>query len=920
MAFDVFISYSSKNVAVANAACAAVEAAGPRCWMAPRNIRPGRTYGEAIIDGMNDCRILVLIFSAYSNASPQVLREAERAVSKGLEIITIRVDDVPMSMALEYFLGATHWLDGVGDIDAALGRLGGAVCEGLGQPLPSTPSPAKGGDEDASPRPPSPQSWGDRTDEPSPSPSLKSFGTSPQPSPWKGEGARGESEPTPNSSLKGRESSPLRRVSNVPAGVTSFVGREEEKAGVEEALGRGRMVTVTGPGGCGKTRVALEVAGEVVEGFSGGVWYVDLAEEESSNVGADVLRSLRLTEEAGTDAISTVCADLAAKSALLVLDNCEHVVDDVRRLSKAVLRQCPEVKILATSRSGVGVAGETMWPLTPFAAVDMRKLPRGGPALVEAVAGSDAVKLFVDRARSISPAFALTERNAADIAHICNRLDGVPLAIELAASRVKVLTPEQISARLDDQFRLLGGNKSAHARHQTLRATLDWSYDLLAENEKALLRRLSIFEGPCGVDAVEAVCAGDPIEDWEILDLLTNLVDRSLLTSEEWEGGYRYGMLTSVREYAAEKESASPLSPNPSPLQGKGDRYLGEHELRRRHRDWYLREVEEADTNLTGTYQAAWLDRIEADRPNWLASLAYSVDQGDVDEALRFAAAASRYWTLRCCFAEASTWLDRVIDLAHASDAKVNTAAFAKSLNAGGSVAWSRGDIELARARFEESLELYRELSDVLRVADLLNNLGNIALDAGDADGARSMLEEALASYRAGEDRLGTSAALSNLALIALRAGEMVRARGLYEESLAIDKVHEDSWGMATSLHGLAVICCRTGEHDEARSHVEASLAHRIEMGDEGGIAECLEAIGEMALSTGDPERALRLWGAAWAIREAAGAPMPSADRAPLDALIAKAAGIVGEDGRLRCWNEGRLWSTTEAVNFASSA
>jgi predicted ATPase len=849
MAFDVFISYSSKNSVIANAACAAIEATGAHCWMAPRNIRPGRTYGEAIIDGMNECKILVLIYSTYSNASPQVLREVERAVSKGLEIITVRVEDVVMSKAMEYFLAASHWLDGISaDTESALHRLGDAVHLGLNQP-------------DA----------------------LGEFSA-------------------PAAAVQAVIPHKL-PAHNLPASLTSFVGRATEKTDIGEVLVQSRLVTITGPGGSGKTRVALEVAGEQLDHYPDGVWFVDLqsvsADDAQPGIAAAVLAALKLSEQPDVDPMSTIRDDLRAKSSLLVFDNCEQVVDAARDFISTLLRDCAHVKVLATSRAALGAAGETVWPLAPFGALDPEKLPRGGQALVNAASANDAVRLFVDRARAISPAFALTEQNAHAVAQICSRLDGIPLAIELAAARVKVLSPDQIAARLDDQFRLLGGNKGAPVRQQTLRATLDWSYDLLSETEQVMLQRLSVFAGPCSMEAVETVCAGDPIDDWDILDLLTQLVDKSLVLADEWEGGYRYRLLQSVREYAAEKDLT--LAPS------------SREELRNKHRDWYLQAVEAAEPNLWGGYQAAWLERLDADRPNWLAALAWSIEQGDSVEAVRLAAAVGRFWMLRGYFTEAGAWLERV--LASASKDS-EPAAYAKVLNASGSIAWSRGDVDKAKAWFEESLAIYRQLGDDQRTADLLNNLGNIALDSGDEDGARTLLEEALASYRSMQDQPGISAALGNLALIALRGGDLEKAKGLYEESLLIDRALDDSWGIATSLHGLGLIGLRSGSLDTARAHLDDSLTRRVELDDQAGIAECLEALGELALSKSEPDRALRLWAAASILRETVGAVMPAADGAAIDARLAEATDAVGPVARKQCWDEGRQWSTEEAVRY----
>jgi non-specific serine/threonine protein kinase len=415
---------------------------------------------------------------------------------------------------------------------------------------------------------------------------------------------------------------PERPPNNLPLELSSFVGRERELAEVERSLENTRLLTLTGSGGCGKTRLALAVAAELVGGLEDGVWLVELAPlADPSLVPQAVASTLGVREQPGRLLTETLSDYLRSKKMLLVLDNCEHLIEACATLVEALLRSCPELCVLATSREALGITGEVAWPVPSLSLPDVRRLPN-----IESLPQYESARLFVERAVAVKPAFALTEQNAASVAQICYRLDGIPLALELAAARTKVLSVEQIADRLDDCFGLLAdGGRTALPRQRTLHATMDWSHELLSEEERALFRRLSVFAGGFTLEAAESVCAGEELERNEVLQLLSHLVDKSLVTAREVSGEARHHLLETVRQYGWEKLSES------------GETGL----VRERHAEYYLALAEEAEPELKAERQVAWLERFERDHDNLRAAMAWLLGRGESEEAARFGWALS---------------------------------------------------------------------------------------------------------------------------------------------------------------------------------------------------------------------------------------------------------------------------------------
>ena len=434
------------------------------------------------------------------------------------------------------------------------------------------------------------------------------------------------------------------RPNNLPRQLTSFVGREREIEEATRLLGSAPLLTLTGPGGVGKTRMALELAANLLDGYDDGAWAVELGSIADPDLIANTIAStFGVGEEPGRPLLSAVAEHLRGRRLLLILDDCEHVLAAAARAADTIMRADPGVRIIATSREPLGISGEVLFPVPSLAVPNPDRVLTGDP-----IGQYDALRLFAERCAAAQPSFRVTDSNVASIAQLCRRLDGIPLALELAAARSRVLSVEQIAARLDDRFNLLtGGSRIAVPRHQTLRATIDWSYDLLTQPERAVLRRLSTFAGGSSIEAAEAVCAGDPVESFEVLDLLARLVDRSLVVPEPSADETRFTMLETVREYARERLVES----------GEAD------DVRRRHRDWYLALVEEAEPAFfRGPEPGYWLERLDREHDNLRAALAWSEEGADDAEAgLRLAAGLWRFWEIRGFLQEGRGWLERML-------------------------------------------------------------------------------------------------------------------------------------------------------------------------------------------------------------------------------------------------------------------
>ncbi|HYN88546.1 MAG TPA: tetratricopeptide repeat protein [Ardenticatenaceae bacterium] len=624
--------------------------------------------------------------------------------------------------------------------------------------------------------------------------------------------------------------------------LTSFVGREREIAEIKRLIETTRLLTLTGAGGCGKSRLALRVAQDLLQEYPDGVWWVELAALSDPQLAPNVVAStLDVRERPGHSLVDTLSEFLTPRHVLLILDNCEHLVAACADLAERLLQDCPRLHILATSREPLGIAGEKIWLVPSLATPDAQhSLP------FKELKQFEAVQLFNDRAKNALRTFELNEQNAAAVASVCHRLDGIPLAIEMAAARTTMLPVTQIAERLDDVFSLLApGSRTVLPRHRTLRATLDWSYHLLSAQEQALLRHLSVFAGGFSLDAVEALFAESTSERSDVLDLLSRLVEKSLVVVMQREEGQaaRYRLLDTVRQYAASKLDEA----------GEMERALD------RHLNFFLHLAEQAKTALNGPGQGIWLARLEREHDNLRVALQRAKKQGALDRGVRMAGALWRFWYVRGYLIEGRRWLESMLEvyLSEASNPGDGSLAFALYGAAG--LAWGQGDHSQAELWAEKALELSRELGDKGGIGGALNVLGLLALNRWQLAHAAALLEEKLAIARELDDRWEAAVALHNLASVAQGVGDYERANALQAESLAIKHELGNTAAIALSLTKLAEIACLQGDYERAANLCGESLPLHSETGGRPGTAHPLTRLAEVARAQGNYERATAL-------------------------------------------------------------
>jgi predicted ATPase/serine/threonine protein kinase len=623
---------------------------------------------------------------------------------------------------------------------------------------------------------------------------------------------------------------------NLPRDVTSFVGRETDVADVAALLGGSRLATLTGPGGIGKTRLALRVAVEILPAYSDGAWLVELASvSDSSLVARAAAEALAVREDHGVPTLDTVVRALEGKRALILLDNCEHVLAGCAELVGSLRRLCPWVRVLATSRQALGVPGEAVWPVPAL------RVPQSdGPVFPGELLQFEAVRLFVERARQSRPEFDLSPSNATRVVTICRHLDGLPLAIELAAARTKLLSVEQIATRLSDRFRLLTQGPGTTPRQQTLRSAIDWSYDFLSDPERTLFDRLSVFVGGFTIEAAETICplssvpgplfpdetagADDKghgtkdkeLETEDVLDLLSNLVDKSLVSVVHGSATTRYRLLETLREYAAEKLDAA-----------------GESEtLRRRHRDYFFEFATEARAKLEDREGKVWGDRLQADLDNIRAALEWSrAESRDTNDGVPFLALATAMWVFwyqRGYLSEGRTWLEGALEqCGDAAPVDLRAAA----LTGAGNLANDQSDIRAARAFHERSLVLHRERGDARGIASSLNNLGIIDILTGDFRSAGALFDESYAICREICDERRCALSLLNQATVSMELGEWDLAETRMAESLLLFRRLEYDFGVSHALvfHGLVALHRNDLDRLERFAEEGLDLARRID-------------------------------------------------------------------------------------------
>jgi predicted ATPase/DNA-binding SARP family transcriptional activator len=656
-------------------------------------------------------------------------------------------------------------------------------------------------------------------------------------------------------------------VRHLPLQLSSFIGRQAEKAEVQQQLADHRLVTLTGAGGCGKTRLALETATGLLVAFPAGIWFIELAAlADPGLLPQTVASALGIKEQPDRPVTQTLVEALQPKRLLLLLDNCEHLVAACAELAETLLQRCPQLRILATSREPLGIAGEQPYRVPSLSLPGVQAFGRSGvqeglPDPPEGLLQSEAVRLFVERAVAAQPAFALTEENAVAVAQICCRLDGIPLAIELAAARLKALPLETLSQRLDDMFGLLtGGRRTALPRHQTLRALIDWSYDLLTPPEQTLLGRLSVFAGGYTLEAVEEVCSdvdpqshtdehrrtgpsslsatvsrcGSSLQKEPMIDLLARLVEKSLVLYEEREGEGRYRLLEMIREYA----------------QGRLIRSGESQRLQERHSRFFLALAEATAPELTRRDQRFWLDLLEREHDNFRAALARSIESGELEIALRLGSALEGFWRSRGHVREGRNQLLRILA---ESGAAAPTATRARALSAAGVLTSLHGTLDDARALYDESLAIWRRLEDRAEIAAVLRRMaGMAAVNQWDPATARPLVEESLAVSRELGDRRAIADALTILARVRKLEGDPAAERALLEESLALWRELDDRIRIIRGLESLGFAALERQDFDSAHRAFKESLTAARELDDKIGIAWALTNLGHLTRQQGD--------------------------------------------------------------------
>jgi predicted ATPase/class 3 adenylate cyclase len=733
---------------------------------------------------------------------------------------------------------------------------------------------------------------------------------------------------------------PLRSLdvapNNLPVPITSFVGRETELAEVKRLLASARLLTLRGPGGAGKTRLAVATATDLLGHFPDGVWLVDLAPIREPDLVAQTVAGVLGVREPGRSPQDVLTEVLRARTALLVLDNCEHQLAACADLCALLLRVAPGLRIVATSREPLGVAGERLFTVPPLPVPDPQAVD------ADAVARSPAARLFVERASLYQPGFALTAENARAVGEISRRLDGIPLALELAAARTRVLSVQEIAARLEDRFRLLtGGPRGGLPHHQTLEAAIEWSYDLLAEDERRLFRHLSVFAGGFTLETAEGVCRATGAAPPDMLDLLARLIDKSLVMVEPGDGRQtRYRMLETLRQFAMPRLVAS-----------------GEAEaVRRAHRAFFLHLAEDAELRLQGPEQKLWLDRLEADHDNFRAALEWSRVDPDVETGVRLAGALWWFWEVRGYWTEGWRWMNELLPRAEAA----TPAARVKLLNAAAGLALRLEDFERVASLASEALALSRDVHDrrteasclvILGIhacrtenygkAEVLGGegltlatqlgddvstawaratLGFVARAKGEAEKAQALLEESLRQLTA----LGHTWAI---AIVSINLGQLARDRGdlpgavaFFEEALVRLRQIGDRSYIAYAELNLGIALSAMGDHRRAAELYQDCLALRRDLGEKRGIVTCLAALGCAATALGAYDRAATLFGAFEAQREAIGAPVPALFRGEYDRQRQRTREALGEAAFERASAHGRALSMDATIAYALEA
>jgi predicted ATPase/class 3 adenylate cyclase len=682
---------------------------------------------------------------------------------------------------------------------------------------------------------------------------------------------------------------------NLPQQLNSFVGREREMGEVRALLGKNRLVTLLAMGGVGKSRLSIQLGGEVLEDYPDGVWLVELAAiADAADVPQATAAVLGVKEDPGGGVVEALVRFVRDRTLLLIIDNCEHVVRGVADLAKRLLQSGAGLRILTSSRDPLQIAGEAVYHLPTLAVPDAEDLK------ADALAQHAAVQLFLDRAVAVQPAFRLTDKLAGPVAEICRRLDGIPLALELAAARTRSLGVDVIAARLDQRFRLLvTGDQTVLPRQRTLRALIDWSHDLLDERERAAFRRLAVFAGGWTLEAAEAIVAGDDIAAGDVLDLLASLVEKSLVLMEADSGRYR--MLDTVRHYAAERLAES------------GDA----RDARSRHLAWYLALAERARPELQGPHQGHWLGELDREKENFLAAHRWCDEaESGVERGLQLVFLLKLYWYQR-----------GLLTLGH----RVTLEALARSRAGDKTVPRSRGLADVgqfcafmgryaeARRYLEESLAIARELGDEKRIAAVLQPLGSVCMGEGDVERAQAVFAEGIEVARSVGNPRQLASVLNSQAQLLRQQNDLTSAAALYGEVIGIVRELGDQESVAIGLLNLAIVAIEKGAHDDGQELLRQAIGIAIETGSQHLGQAALDVVAGLCAARADHRTALRFFGAAEAQAKRSGLRRDSADAAFLMPLIERSRNVLEARAAEVLEREGAGWTYDEALRQAAA-
>ena len=734
------------------------------------------------------------------------------------------------------------------------------------------------------------------------------------------------------------DSSVSKPITNLPALLTTFIGREKEQTEIINLLYNNRLVTLAGAGGIGKTRISQQVGGKVLNDYPDGIWFIALDSLSDPGLVLSTLAAVFGIRESSSDRplFERLTYFLRTKTALLILDNCEHLLDTCAHVAEKILHAASSVRILATSREALSISGEVTYWVQPLGLPDMEHLEP-----IASLSKYEAMELFIDRATTAISTFRVTIDSAPALTQICHHLDGIPLAIELAAAKLRVLSLEQINKRLDDRFRLLtGGSRTAPPQHQTLQAAIDWSYELLLPTEQTLFQRLAVFSNGWTLESAESICSDIDVQPEEVLELLTQLINKSLINKAEGIGETRYRMLETIREYALQKLD-----------------YSGEMRTTYfRHMMFFAKLVDQAERNFKGPDQVAWYSRLDNELDNLRVALTWLEGLENSEVRLRFAAGLWRYWKSRGHISEGRGHLRRVLENVPAGPAR-QTSAYARALTAAGSLAYYEGDLSYSDQSRKEALTIFRNLDDKVGIADCLIGLGNTAISQGNYVSARGFYEEGLLIRRDLGDKWGIARLLGNLGLLAYLQMDYTQARSLHFESLTLFRELRDEEGVANELVNLGDVVRHQGELSIAHSYYQESATISEKLKDQWGLGyalmgtadvalaqsdfstasllyrDCLilfqkganyvglpfalESVARLALVKNQPKKAVQILGVADTLRKSTNSPLPLPDHSAYEDNLSRLQRQLDPSIFDLTWTEGKKMSLNEALELA---